>query len=60
MKAARVAEVLCAVGEEGKVNPPDVKEYGIMARTLGLDWQDNSNIPDILNDTISWVVRGTI
>ena len=57
-QAIRVAEVLCGVGEEGKVNPFDLKDFGVMVRTLGVDYQDNANVPDILNDKVEWVMRG--
>tara|TARA_B100001778_G_scaffold334029_1_gene344079 strand:- start:6401 stop:6838 length:438 start_codon:yes stop_codon:yes gene_type:complete len=56
-KAVLVADALNAISTEGKgkVNPKDLKEYAVMIRTLGVDFMDNPDIPDILNDDVNWV-----
>lgn len=56
-KTALVADALNAISEEGKgkINPKDLKEYAIMIRTLGVDFMDNPDIPDLLNDDVNWV-----
>lgn len=41
----------------GKVIKEDVKEYGTMIRTFGLDYWELPKVPNLLKDTIKWVVR---
>jgi len=52
-----VASILCAVGEEGKVVAPDLKDYNVMVRSFGVDYLDDTNVPDILNEDVDWVIR---
>ena len=58
-KYAVVAQVLCAIptgdDNEGKVSPPDYKDYGIILRTLGVDFLENPEIPDILSEDVKWI-----
>jgi hypothetical protein len=53
-----VASALCAIpaGEdaEGKANRPDFNDYAVMLRTFGVDYLDNSEVPDLLEDDINW------
>lgn len=57
-KAALVADVLHGFpndqDNQGKVNPCDTKGYGSIFRTLGLDYLSDADIPDILEDDITW------
>ena len=54
-----VAEMLCSipVGDdvEGKLNQPDYKGYSVMLRTLGVDYLENPDTPDILAKDIQWI-----
>ena len=56
-KALMVSAILCSIGEEGKVNPFDLKDYGVLVRTFGPDYLDKADIPDILKDNVDWVTR---
>lgn len=40
---------------EGKVNPLDYKDDGMMVRTHGADWIKRNDLPDILKDEMKWV-----
>lgn len=42
---------------EGKLTPLDYKDDGAMVRTLGVDYLDRDDIPDLLNDDVEWVVK---
>lgn len=53
-KLALVADVLHGVGSEGTVNPCDTKGYHSVLNTLGLDYLNDSNIPHLLEDEVSW------
>ena len=57
-KQLLVASILCSIGEEGKVNPFDLKDYGVMVRTFGVDYLDKK-APDILDENVdvNWIVR---
>jgi len=56
-KAAMVADILCTIPAEGKgkLVPKDVKEHGVMIRTLGVDFMDNPDLPDIRKGITDWV-----
>lgn len=56
-KAVLVADALNAISVEGKgkINPKDLREYAIMVRTLGVDFMDNPDVPNILTDDVEWV-----
>lgn len=56
-KAVLVADALNAISTEGKgkLNPKDLKEYAVMVRTLGVDFMENPDIPDLLNENVEWV-----
>jgi hypothetical protein len=60
-KAALVAETLHAIpsseDEEGKTNPFDLKDYGNMIRTLGVDYMEKDGIPNLIKDDVKWVLR---
>jgi hypothetical protein len=51
--------MLCSipVGDdvEGKLNQPDYKGYSVMLRTLGVDYLENPDTPDILAKDIQWI-----
>jgi len=53
-----VSEVLCSVNtdEEGKTNKYDAQYYNVMLRTFGPDYMDDPKLPNLLRDTIKWVV----
>jgi hypothetical protein len=42
---------------EGKVVPLDFKDDGMLVRTLGPDYLDRDDVPDLLKDNIEWIVR---
>lgn len=42
---------------EGKVNPLDFKDDGMLVRTLGADYMDRDDIPDLLDEDVKWVIR---
>lgn len=60
-KAALVAASLHAIpfesDKEGKVNQPDMKDYSNMLRTMGVDYMDSPDIPNLLTDEVEWKVR---
>lgn len=55
-KAAMVASILFSIHSdgEGKLNPMDYKDHSVMLRTLGVDYLEDSDLPDILNEKIEW------
>lgn len=57
-KALCVADVLFSISSDGqgKTNPFDMKDHGVMLRTFGVDYLENPDAPDILEDQISWRV----
>jgi len=55
-RAILVASVLCGIGEDGKMNPFDLKDFDLMVRSFGLDYQDSEDVPDIINDNFDWKV----
>ena len=57
-----VASSMCAIPEEeqeGKVFPPDLKDYSVMVRTLGVDYMEkpDDELRDIIKENIKWVNR---
>ena len=60
-KLALVADALHAIPiddeKEGKCNPLDFKGFGTMVRTLGMDFMERGDIPNLLTDDIKWNVR---
>lgn len=55
-KAAVVADVLLTISPEGegKTVPFDKKDHSIILRTLGIDYMDNGDIPDLLQGKVDW------
>lgn len=55
-KAAVVADVLFSISPEGegKTIPFDKKDHSIMLRTLGVDYMNESVIPNILGGNVKW------
>jgi hypothetical protein len=57
-KLALVADVLHGLpndlDNEGKVNPCDTKGYRSIFRSLGLDYLEDPDIPNILDDGFEW------
>ncbi len=55
-KAALVAEVLMSISPEGegKTVPFDKKGHSLIFRTLGVDFMDTSDIPDLLSGKVNW------
>ena len=55
-RAAIVADVLFSISPdgEGKTVPFDKKDHSIMLRTLGVDYADEDNIPDLLAGKVDW------
>lgn len=55
-KAAVVADVLFSISPEmdGKVVPFDKKDHSVILRTLGVDYMNEGNIPNILGGNIKW------
>ena len=60
-RAVLVASALHAIpyedDKEGKVNAPDLKDFGNLLRTFGVDYMDTEDIPDLINDQVEWVLR---
>jgi hypothetical protein len=60
-QAALVADVLHTIpssdDEEGKTNPFDLKDFGNVLRTLGVDYMENDKIPNLIKDNVKWVLR---
>jgi hypothetical protein len=52
-------KILCAIpfgdNVEGKINRPDFKDFGIMVRSLGVDYFDRPDSPDPLAEDVKWV-----
>lgn len=57
LQAKLVAATLLSVGEEGKVNSFDLKDHKVMVKTFGVDYLDNAEGPDLLNEDVNWEVR---
>ena len=57
-KLALVADVLHGIpngiDNEGKVNPCDTKGYLAVFNTLGIQYEDDPDIPHLLNDDVEW------
>jgi len=55
-RAALVADVLLSISPEGegKTVPFDKKDHSIILRTLGVDYMDTDNIPDLLSGKVDW------
>lgn len=55
-KAAVVADVLFSISPEGegKTIPFDKKDHSVILRTLGVDYMDESTIPNIMSGNIKW------
>ena len=53
-----IAEVMMAVNteEEGKTIKQDANYYNVMLRTFGPDYMDDPKLPNMLKDTIKWVI----
>ena len=60
-RALLVAEALHTIpteqDKEGKLNTFDIKTFGNMVRTFGVDFMDKSDVPNLLKDTVKWNVR---
>jgi len=50
-----VASILLSVGEEGSVNPFDLKDHAAMIRTFGVDYLENDEGPDLIKEDVQWV-----
>lgn len=57
-KALVVSTVLHSISSEGhgKTVAFDMKDHSVMLRTFGVDYLDNGDVPDIINEQISWRV----
>lgn len=56
-KAAVVADVLMSMDpEEGKTIPFDTKDHGAILRTLGIDYMNEAEIPNILGGNVEWKI----
>mgnify|MGYP001164110177 FL=1 len=55
-RAAITADVLCSIppGGNGEVTAMDYKDHGIMLRTLGVDYMENEQLPNILDEDVEW------
>jgi len=55
-KAAVVADVLLSISPEGegKTVPFDKKDHSIILRTLGIDYMQTSDIPNLLDGKVNW------
>jgi hypothetical protein len=57
-KLALVSDVLHGLpndlDNEGKVNPCDTKGYLSMFQTFGINYLDDPDIPDLLEDDVEW------
>jgi len=60
-KAMLVATILLAIpvdkDKEGKTNNFDLKDFSVMLRTFGVDYQNSDTIPNILTDAVQWKVN---
>jgi len=57
IKNRLVASILYAIpDEEGKVRTFDLKDFGPMIRTLGVDYLENEDGPDPVEDDVRWIV----
>jgi len=55
-KAAVVADVLFSISPDGdgKVIPFDKKDHSVILRTLGVDYMNESTIPNIMSGNVKW------
>jgi hypothetical protein len=50
-----IADILHSIDEEEKkVVPCDLQAYRSMLKTLGMDYYQNPDVPDILEEEIKW------
>lgn len=60
-KAALVFDALQSIptesDKEGRLNTHDLKGYGVSLRTLGLDFMEREDIPNLLTDSIKIELR---
>jgi hypothetical protein len=57
-RKAFVADILHGIpnelDNEGRVNPCDTKGYGSIFKTIGIDYLEDPDIPDILEEDVVW------
>jgi hypothetical protein len=55
-RALLAFDVLCSLSREepGKTVPFDLKDHSVVVRTVGVDYMKRGDVPDILNDNITW------
>lgn len=55
-KSAVVADVLLSISPEGegKTVPFDKKDHSLILRTLGVDYMETTDIPNLLNGKVNW------
>lgn len=55
-KAAVVADILLSISPEGegKTVPFDKKDHSLILRTLGIDYMQTADIPNLLDGKVSW------
>ncbi len=53
-----VAQTLNAIPtsseDEGKIISRDFKDYKVLVKTFGVEYQDNPNVPDLLKEDVKW------
>jgi hypothetical protein len=55
-RAAIVADVLMSISPdgEGKTVPFDMKDHSVILRTLGVDYMETADIPDLMSGKVTW------
>lgn len=51
-----VADCLCSIPPNGggNITPMDYKDHAMMLRTLGVDYLDRDDVPDLLESNVDW------
>jgi hypothetical protein len=59
-RIAMIADALMSIppdaADEGKINQFDAKYHSVMLRTLGPDFMDKPDLPNLLKDNVKWVI----
>jgi hypothetical protein len=55
-QALLIFDALCSIDkeQEGKIVPFDLKDHAVIIRTVGADYMQRDDVPNILTDDVKW------